>query len=176
MSVTAKSCSAAFNRDCSSGAPSSLLRGDERRIGGYLRLSWLPVTQRWAPESNQKRLPNTLATLSRPRGHTWFDLARVKGGHLTRAHSLVFVGSQSPVGIHGHDYGGHTCVVSGEIAGGMKGHPPTQWPAGTCCSMPPHRLMAAADLGTEDPVLIDTFILPPVAPTITIREPGWPEQ
>ena len=40
--------------------------------------------------------------------------------------------------------------------------------------MPPNVLMAAANLGSEDVVLIDTFILPPGKPTITIREPGFP--
>jgi hypothetical protein len=42
--------------------------------------------------------------------------------------------------------------------------------------MPPNMPMAAANLGTEDAVLIDTFILPPGEPTITILEPGWPTE
>lgn len=78
------------------------------------------------------------------------------------------------VAIHVHQYGGHTCVLSGEITDFMEGHPPSKWPAGTCYYMPPNLLMTAANLGTEDAVLIDTFILPPGAPTITIREPGYP--
>ena len=78
------------------------------------------------------------------------------------------------VAIHVHQYGGHTCVMSGEITDFMEGHPPSKWPAGTCYYMPPNLLMTAANLGTEDAVLIDTFILPPGAPTITIREPGYP--
>jgi hypothetical protein len=80
------------------------------------------------------------------------------------------------VGIHVHEYGGHTCVISGEITGFMEGHAPKKWPAGTCYYMPPAMLMAAANLGTEDVVLIDTFILPPGKPTITIREPGFPSK
>ncbi len=47
-------------------------------------------------------------------------------------------------------------------------------PAGTCYHMPPNTLMTAANLGTEDAVLVDNFNLPLGAPTITIREPGWP--
>ena len=40
--------------------------------------------------------------------------------------------------------------------------------------MPPNQLMAAANLGSEDAVLMDTFNQPPDTPLITIREPGWP--
>ncbi len=77
--------------------------------------------------------------------------------------------------IHTHDFGGHTCVLSGVITDFIEGHEPMQWPAGTCYYMPPNTLMSAANLGTEDAVLIDTFNQPPGTPTITIREPGWPE-
>ena len=76
------------------------------------------------------------------------------------------------VGIHVHEYGGHTCVLSGEITGFMEGHAPKKWPAGTCYYMPPGVPMAAANLGSEDVTLVDTFILPPGKPTITILEPA----
>lgn len=76
--------------------------------------------------------------------------------------------------IHTHQYGGHTCVISGTITDFVEGHEPMVWPAGTCYYMPPNTLMTAANLGTEDAVLIDNFTLPVGAPTITIREPGWP--
>jgi len=39
---------------------------------------------------------------------------------------------------------------------------------------PPDTLMTAANLGTEDAILIDTFNLPVGVPAITIREPGYP--
>lgn len=78
------------------------------------------------------------------------------------------------VAIHVHEYGGHTCVLSGEITDFIEGHPPKRFPAGTCYYMPPNLLMTAANLGSEDAVLIDTFILPPGKPPMTIREPGYP--
>jgi quercetin dioxygenase-like cupin family protein len=105
---------------------------------------------------------------------TMLDTVDVNGKRIVVDKGVRKAGTR--VGIHVHEYGGHTCVMSGEITGFMEGHPPTKWPAGTCYYMPPNRLMAAANLGTEDAVLIDTFILPPGAPTITIRELGFPDQ
>ncbi|MBC4018863.1 cupin domain-containing protein [Siccirubricoccus deserti] len=76
------------------------------------------------------------------------------------------------VGIHVHQHGGHTCVLSGTITDFVEGKPNSVWPAGTCYYMPANTPMSAANLGTEDAVLMDTFQLPPGAPTITIVEPG----
>lgn len=76
--------------------------------------------------------------------------------------------------IHVHEYGGHTCVISGEITDFVEGHPPKRFPAGTCYYMPPNLLMTAANLGSEDAVLIDLFILPPGKSAMTVREPGYP--
>ena len=76
--------------------------------------------------------------------------------------------------IHTHDFGGHTCVLSGVITDFIEGHEPMQWPAGTCYYMPPNKPMAAASLGDKDAILIDTFILPPDAEPIFILEPGYP--
>jgi quercetin dioxygenase-like cupin family protein len=78
------------------------------------------------------------------------------------------------VAIHTHEFSGQTCVLSGVITDFVEGHEPMEWPAGTCYYMPPNTLMSAANLGTEDAVLIDTFNQPPDTPLITIREPGWP--
>ena len=75
------------------------------------------------------------------------------------------------VGIHVHQYGGHTCVLSGTITDFVEGKPDSVWPAGTCYYMPANTPMSAANLGTEDAILVDTFQLPPGAPTITIVEP-----
>ena len=74
------------------------------------------------------------------------------------------------IGIHIHKYGGHTCVLTGEITDFIEGREPRVFPSGTCYYMPPNIPMAAANLGTEDAILIDTFIVPPGEPTITILE------
>ena len=103
---------------------------------------------------------------------TMLDTIDVNGKRMVVEKGVRKAGTR--VGIHVHKYGGHTCVMSGEITDFMEGHPPSKWPAGTCYYMPPNMLMTAANLGTQDAVLIDTFILPPEAPTITIREPGYP--
>ena len=55
----------------------------------------------------------------------------------------------------------------------MEGADSGTFPADTCYYMPANTPMAAANLGDEDAVLIDTFILPPGEPTITILEPDW---
>lgn len=78
------------------------------------------------------------------------------------------------VGIHVHQWGGHTCVLSGEITDFVEGREPSKYPAGTCYYMPPDTPMSAANLGTEDAVLIDTFTLPVDGDPITILEPGYP--
>ncbi len=78
------------------------------------------------------------------------------------------------VGIHVHKYGGHTCVLSGEITDFIEGVETQKYPTGTCYYMPPNVFMSAANLGSEDAVLIDTFILPIGQPEITICEPGYP--
>ncbi len=74
------------------------------------------------------------------------------------------------VSIHIHKYGGHTCVLTGEITDFIEGREPRVFSSGTCYYMPPNIPMAAANLGTEDAILIDTFIVPPGEPTITILE------
>jgi quercetin dioxygenase-like cupin family protein len=79
------------------------------------------------------------------------------------------------VAIHTHEYGGHTCVLTGVITDFVEGMEPETHPAGSCYYMPPDTLMSAANLGTEDAVLIDTFNLPEGVPAITIREPGYPD-
>lgn len=76
--------------------------------------------------------------------------------------------------IHYHDYGGHTCVLSGTMTDFVEGHEPMTYPAGTCYYMPPDTPMTAANLGTEDVRLTDTFILPAEASPTNILEPGWP--
>jgi quercetin dioxygenase-like cupin family protein len=77
-------------------------------------------------------------------------------------------GTRAP--IHMHNYGGHTCVLTGEITDFIEGREPKKYPAGTCYYMPPGLPMSADNLGSEDAVLIDTFIVPPGEPFITILE------
>lgn len=75
---------------------------------------------------------------------------------------------------HIHPFGGHTCVLSGEITSFLEGSEPLKRPAGTCYFMPPNVPMAATNLGTEDAVLIDAFTLPQGQEVITLLE-DYPE-
>lgn len=77
-------------------------------------------------------------------------------------------GTRAP--IHVHKYGGHTCVLSGAITDFVEGLAPSLFPADSCYYMPANTPMTAANLGSEDAVLIDTFILPPGEDTITVIE------
>ncbi|WGW02581.1 cupin domain-containing protein [Tropicibacter oceani] len=74
------------------------------------------------------------------------------------------------VGIHVHEFGGHTCVLQGAITDFVEGADPGLFAADSCYYMPPETPMTAANLGTVDAVLIDTFILPPGKDPITIIE------
>lgn len=78
------------------------------------------------------------------------------------------------VGIHIHEYGGYTLVLSGTITDYVQGKEPATHSAGDWYYMPPNTPMSAANLGTEDAELIDIFFVPPGQPSITIIEPGWP--
>ena len=79
------------------------------------------------------------------------------------------------VGIHVHQFGGQTCVLSGENTDFIEGQAPMVFPAGTCYYMPPNTIMAAANLGGEDAVLIDVFVFPPGTELIDILDPEWPD-
>lgn len=103
---------------------------------------------------------------------TMLDTVQTDGNRLIITQGVRKAGTRA--GIHVHKYGGHTCVMSGVITDFIEGKESSTWPAGTCYYMPPNIPMAAANLGTEDAILVDTFILPPGEPTITILEPGWP--
>lgn len=72
--------------------------------------------------------------------------------------------------IHIHRFGGHTCVLSGEITIFIEGSEPLKRPAGTCYFMPPNTPMSAVNLGTEDAELIDAFTLPPGQNEVTRLE------
>ncbi len=104
---------------------------------------------------------------------TMLDTVDSQGNRLFVSRGTRMPGTR--VGIHVHEYGGHTCVISGEITDFVEGQESSTFPAGTCYYMPPNTLMTAANLGTETAVLIDNFTLPIDAPVITILEPGWDE-
>ncbi len=78
------------------------------------------------------------------------------------------------VGIHIHEYGGYTLVLSGTITDYVEGMDPMTHGPGDWYYMPPDTPMSAANEGTEDAELIDIFLVPPGQPSITIIEPGWP--
>ena len=66
-------------------------------------------------------------------------------------------------------------MLSGTITDFVEGAEPMTHSAGTCYYMPPDVAMTAANLGSDDVRLIDTFVLPPDAPAIIVLEPGWPD-
>ena len=114
------------------------------------------------PEGKLQPLANTT---------TMIDTVQTDGNRLLVMKGTRIAGTR--VGIHVHEYGGHTCVLSGEITDFVEGKPNGNYPAGTCYYMPPNTPMSAANLGKKDAVLIDTFVLPLGAPPITIMEPGY---
>lgn len=104
---------------------------------------------------------------------TMLDTTQADGQRLLIVEGVRKPGTRAP--IHVHDFGGHTCVLSGTITDFVEGMKPMTYPAGTCYYMPPDTPMTAANLGTEDVRLIDTFVAPPDAAAIVVLEPGWPD-
>lgn len=89
---------------------------------------------------------------------------------------IIMIGvrkAKTRVPIHKHNFGGWTCVLSGEIVDYLEGiKPDPKFPKGSCYYMPPNVYMTAANLGDTDAVLIDTFLVPLGKPYITFHEPG----
>ena len=104
---------------------------------------------------------------------TMLDTVQADGNRLLVLQGVRRPGTRAP--IHYHDFGGHTCVLSGTITDFVEGKDPMTYSAGTCYYMPPDVAMTAANLGSEDVRLIDTFVSPPDAPAIIVLEPGWPD-
>ena len=102
---------------------------------------------------------------------TMLDTVNAEGERLLVVRGVRKAGTR--VGIHVHQWGGHTCVLSGTTTDFVEGREPSTFPAGTCYYMPPNTPMSAANLGDEDAVLIDTFVLPVDGEPITILEPGY---
>ena len=83
--------------------------------------------------------------------------------------------ARTRVGIHIHEYGGYTLVLSGTITDYVEGMDPMVHGPGDWYYMPPNTPMSAANNDEfVDAELIDIFIVPPGQPEITIIEPGWP--
>lgn len=72
--------------------------------------------------------------------------------------------------VHIHPHAGHTCVISGTITALIEGRDPLTVPAGQCFYMPANVPMSAANLGKEDVILIDTYILKPGQQEMTLLE------
>jgi quercetin dioxygenase-like cupin family protein len=104
---------------------------------------------------------------------TMLDTKQSDGNRLLVTKGTRVAGTR--VAIHVHQYGGHTCVLEGTITDFVEGKPNGIYPAGTCYYMPANTPMSATNLGTEDALLIDTFVLPFGVPPITIMEPGYNE-
>lgn len=88
---------------------------------------------------------------------TMLDTITGKGERLLILKGTRKAGTRAAV--HIHPYAGHTCVISGTITALMEGRDRLKVPAGQCFYMPANVPMAAANLETEDAVLIDTFII-----------------
>lgn len=101
------------------------------------------------------------------------DTVQVDGNRLLVQQGIRKPGTRAP--IHSHDYGGRTCVLSGTITDFVEGSDPMIFPADSCYDMPADTAMTAANLGDDDVLLVDTFILPPSEPTIIVLEPNWPD-
>lgn len=104
---------------------------------------------------------------------TMLDTTQADGRRLLIIQGVRKPGTRAP--IHVHDFGGSTCVLSGTITDFVEGKEPMTYPAGTCYYMAPGTPMTAANLGTVDVHLIDTFVQPPEASAITVLEPNWPD-
>lgn len=114
--------------------------------------------------------PGTMAPLSDMT--VMLDTVQADGQRLLIQQGIRKPGTRAP--IHSHDFGGHTCVLSGTITDFVEGQEPMTISAGSCYYMAPRVAMTAANVGKDDVRLIDTFILPPDAPAIIVLEPGWP--
>lgn len=68
------------------------------------------------------------------------------------------VGTRSPV--HEHQYGGTTCMLSGEMTLYLEGSEPARKTAGECYFMPAGKLMSGVNSGSVDAVMFDVFVIP----------------
>lgn len=101
------------------------------------------------------------------------DTVQSDGTRLLVQDGIRRPGTRNP--IQYHQFEGQTCVVNGTLTHFVEGHDPVAYPPGSCYRIAPGVAMTAANLGSEDVRLIDTFVMPPGAPSIIVIEPGWPD-
>tara|TARA_B100000902_G_C27079613_1_gene798217 strand:- start:294 stop:749 length:456 start_codon:yes stop_codon:yes gene_type:complete len=118
---------------------------------------------------NGKKPPGTVAGLINTK--LLIDAIRPDGMQLSVTRGTRLPGTR--VAIHVHEFGGFTCIVSGEITDFVEGKEDAVYGPGECYYMPPNTPMSAANLGDEPAVLIDSFTVPPGKPVITKIEPGF---
>ena len=118
---------------------------------------------------NGKKPPGTVAGLVNTK--LLIDTIRPDGMQLSVTRGTRLPGKR--VAIHVHEFGGFTCIVSGEITDFVEGKEDAVYGPGECYYMPPNTPMSAANLGNEPVVLIDSFTVPPGKPVITKIEPGF---
>ena len=77
------------------------------------------------------------------------------------------------VGVHMHKYGGFTTILKGTMTDYVQGFgaPRASFGPNMTYYMPANLPMSAANLGDEDVLLIDTFIIPPGENVIHVLEP-----
>ena len=116
---------------------------------------------------NGKKPPGTVAGLVNTK--LLIDAIRPDGMQLSVTRGTRLPGTR--VAIHVHEFGGFTCIISGEITDFVEGKKDAVYGPGNCYYMPPNTPMTAANLGDEPVVLIDSFAVPPGKPVITKIEP-----
>ena len=80
------------------------------------------------------------------------------------------------VPIHIHEYGGMTCIFSGQITDFIEGMPDKTYMAGDCYYMPSNTPMSAYNSGKTPAILVDIFQLPYGVKPMKIIERGINQQ
>lgn len=120
---------------------------------------------------NGSRVPGGMAPLADK--EVLLDYVQRDGNRLLVQQGVRKPGTRAP--IQYHDFAARTCVLAGTITYFVDGKEPTAYPAGACYETPVRVAMSAANLGTDDVRLVDTFVVPADAPAIIVIEPGWPD-
>lgn len=92
-----------------------------------------------------------------------------KGNEITVARTTRAAGTRTP--LHTHDYGGTTCVLSGQMTLYREHHTPQTADAGQCYYMPAGSVMAGDNVGKTRAVMLDFFDAPKGQPVWTVVEP-----
>ena len=140
-------------------------KGDAITNGGGSKGGDISPTSR----INGKKPPGTVSNLVNTK--LLIDAIQPDGMQLSVTRGTRLPGTR--VAIHVHEFGGFTCIISGEITDFVEGKEDAVYGPGECYYMPPNTPMSAANLGDESAVLIDSFVVPPGKPVITKLEPGF---